>query len=144
MDKWTPTFVDTWGWVALGHQKDAHHEEVRAYIERAAEHHVPLYTTDYVLDETITLVFRRERFAEARTFIGRLLQAVDDGELQREHITPSRFEAAWTLRRTFQDKPDISFTDLTSMAVMQELGLSRVCTGDTHFDQVGLGFERVP
>ena len=29
------------------------------------------------------------------------------------------------------------------MAVMQELGLSRVCTGDPHFDQVGLECERV-
>ena len=102
--------------MALGHQRDAHHEEVRAYIERATEYHVSLYTTDCVLDETITLVFRRERFAEARTFIGRLLQAVENGELRSSKR--ANHPAARTLLQTFQDKPDISFTDPTSMAVM--------------------------
>jgi predicted nucleic acid-binding protein len=57
-----------------------------------------------------------------------------------EWITPERFEAAQTLRRKFQDKPDISFTDLTSMCVMQELDVTEIVTGDRHFTHVGMGF----
>lgn len=144
MNERRPLFVDTWGWLAFGHRRDPHHEEVRTYVEQATEDQVPLYTTDYVLDETITLVFRREHFGEARAFIGGLLQAIEAGELRMERVTSRRFEAAWTLRQKFQDKPDISFTDLTSMAVMQELGLARVLTGDVQFEHVGLGFHRVP
>jgi predicted nucleic acid-binding protein len=143
MNERRPVFIDTWGWLAFGHRRDPHHEEVRTYIERATEEQVPLYTTEYVLDETITLVFRREHFEEARAFIGGLLQAVETGELRMERITSQRFEAAWTLRQKFQDKPDISFTDLTSMAVMRELELTRVLTGDAHFEHVGFDVQRM-
>lgn len=144
MNERRPVFIDTWGGLAFGHRRDPHHEEVRTYIERATEEQVPLYTTEYVLDETITLVFRREHFEEARAFIGGLLQAVETGELRMERITSQRFEAAWTLRQKFQDKPDISFTDLTSMAVMRELELTRVLTGDAHFEHVGFDVQRMP
>ena len=44
----------------------------------------------------------------------------------------------------YRDKPEISFTDFTSMMVMAELGLKRVLTEDQHFTQVGMGFELVP
>lgn len=59
-------------------------------------------------------------------------------------ITPERFDAAQTLRLKFHDKPDISFTDLTSMVVMQELKMSKIITGDAHFTHVGMGFVLLP
>jgi predicted nucleic acid-binding protein len=44
----------------------------------------------------------------------------------------------------YADKPLISFTDLSSMVVMKELGISLVLTRDDHFNQVGMGFIKVP
>ncbi len=35
------------------------------------------------------------------------------GQLQVERVTSDRFFTAWELRKQFQDKPTISFTDLT-------------------------------
>ena len=55
-----------------------------------------------------------------------------------------RFTEALELRWRYDDKPDISFTDLTSMAVMQELGITDVLTGDAHFEHIGLGLHRGP
>jgi predicted nucleic acid-binding protein len=144
MNEFEPTFVDTWGWLAFGHRRDSHHEVVRSYLERLLRENVPIYTSDYVLDETIPLIFRREQYKDARSFVGQLFRAIEDGEIQREQATTARFGAAWTLRRPFQDKPDISFTDLTSMAIMQEMGLSHVLTGDSHFEHVGFNFRLVP
>lgn len=51
---------------------------------------------------------------------------------------------AWDLRRKYDDKPDISFVDLTSMVAMLDLGISEVFIGDDHFRQVNLGFQLVP
>jgi 3-oxoacyl-(acyl-carrier-protein) synthase len=72
------------------------------------------------------------------------LWGIEQGRLIIERITSDRFANAWTLRQRFQDKPAISFTDLTSMVVMQELGINDVLTEDEHFPQVGMGFRRVP
>ncbi|ETW92513.1 MAG: hypothetical protein ETSY1_43290 [Candidatus Entotheonella factor] len=71
-------------------------------------------------------------------------QAIDTGYLLRLWITPERFESALALRRRFQDKPQISFTDFTSMVVMMEYGITQVLTEDDHFMQVGMGFQIVP
>jgi predicted nucleic acid-binding protein len=105
---------------------------------------VPIYTTDYVLDEVITLLFRREVFSEATRFAEVLFAGASLGSLIVERITSRRFVAAWELRKRLQDKPRISFTDLTSIVVMQELGISRVLTEDEHFLHVGMGFSKVP
>jgi predicted nucleic acid-binding protein len=59
-------------------------------------------------------------------------------------ITAERFEKAKDLRIKFRDKPGISFTDLTSMVVMVEMGITNILTQDDHFSQVGLGFQKIP
>jgi len=83
-------------------------------------------------------------FTAAGRFSEAIFEASHQGQLDIEQITPERFTRAWRLRLRYHDKPRISFTDLTSFVVMRELGLHRVLTGDTHFEQVGLGFVRVP
>ncbi len=137
-------FIDTWGWTELGHRRAPRHDEVRRFYHDLVQQRVAVYTTDYVLDETITLLFRREVFDEAVRFLEAVLSAAEQGRLVIERMTSERFARAWTLRRQFQDKPTISFTDLASMVVMQELGIADVLTEDEHFTQVGLGFRRVP
>lgn len=137
-------FIDTWGWTELGHRRATRHDEVRRFYQSLVRQRVAIVTTDYVLDETITLLFRREVFDEAVRFLEAILSAAEQGWLVIERITSERFTRAWSLRKRFQDKPTISFTDLASMTVMQELGISDVLTEDEHFTQVGMGFRRVP
>ena len=137
-------FVDTWGWVALGHRRDARHPEVQTFYELCRRQGTGIITSDFVVDELVTLLFRREVFSEAVQFIDGLLAAASAGHLQIERIGPERFSEAWQLRRKYQDKPRISFTDLTSMVVMRDLGITSILTDDEHFLQVGMGFSLVP
>jgi len=139
-----PIFVDTWGWIALGHRKNSRHHEVKGLYHELRKEGLRVYTSDFVLDEVVTLIFRRETFDEAVRFIEGIFEAAELGHLTIERITSERFSSAWRLRRRFKDKPRISFTDLTSMAVMKELGLNEVLTEDEHFIQVGMGFQRRP
>lgn len=137
-------FIDTWGWLALGHRKDARHHEVKVVYKELRAKGARLYTSDYVLDELITLLFRREIFEESVRFLDGLLNASEKGLLTIERITSARFASTWLLRKKFQDKTGISFTDLTSMAVMKERGIEVVLTDDEHFEHVGMGFRKCP
>jgi len=139
-----PIFVDTWGWLAYGHRRDAHHQEVKELVETCVSYRTPVHTSDYVLDELITLLFRRESYEEAVRFLDALLADSARGALQIQRLTTERFQAALELRKRFQDKPDISFTDLTTMVILRELRIMAVVTEDSHFLHVGMGFQRLP
>lgn len=136
--------IDTWGWLALGHRRDTRHREVKALYQKLQKKGARLYTTDYVLDEVITLLFRRESFAEAVRFMEGIFQTAQAGRLTVERVTSERFASAWELRKRFQDKPKISFTDLASMVIMREREIAKILTEDEHFMQVGMGFQKVP
>ena len=73
-----------------------------------------------------------------------LINAFREKDFNLVWITAERFAQTQALRIKYLDKPQISFTDLTSMAVMKELGIEAVLTGDAHFTQVGMGFQKIP
>ena len=92
----------------------------------------------------ITALFRSVAFGSAVQFSESLFAAVKGNQIKLERITEARFKAAWSARKKYQDKTDISFTDLTSFVTMQELEINKVFTGDIHFEKVNLGFEILP
>lgn len=140
----TAIFIDTWGWLALGHRADDAHQTVKGIYQQLRQTRTPIYTSDYVLDELISLLFRREHFQEATRFVEGIFAASAQGQIQIQRVTSQQFAQAWRLRTRLQDKPLISFTDLTSVVIMQEQGIVSVLTQDDHFLQVGLGFVKVP
>ena len=138
-------FVDTWAWLALSNRKDAHHELAKKEYEEIKEEGYRIFvTSDYVLDEVITALFRNVAFASAVQFVESLFAAIKGNQIKLERITEARFKAAWSRRKKYRDKPDISFTDLTSFVLMQELWINKVFTGDAHFEKINLGFEILP
>ena len=137
-------FVDTWAWMALALRRDQHHEKAkRQHAEFVAVGRVYI-TTDYVLSELITQLYRLLPSDEADAFVSAVLSAIESGEYRLERISPARFASAWQLRRQYADKPTISFVDFTSFVVMQELSVQEAFTGDAHFEQVNLGIRILP
>jgi predicted nucleic acid-binding protein len=137
-------FVDTWAWIALALKRDQNHRRAKALhksLRRARRRYV---TTDFVLSELIAHLYRTLTSAQAQGFINSLLAAVDAGLYLLVHVSPQQFRRAWQMRQKYHDKPDISFVDLTSMVVMQDLGITDVFTGDDHFQLVNLGFQLHP
>lgn len=137
-------FIDTWGWIVLGNKREPRHAEITKFYSSRKKQRGISYTTDYVLDETFTLLFRRLSFKEAKDSLDIIDLAINEGYLRLERITAERFEKAKGLRIKFRDKPRMSFTDLTSMVVMAERGITDILTGDDHFTQVGMGFQKIP
>ena len=136
-------FVDTWGWLTLRDKGERRHQDIAPVFESFQKSNAGIYTSDFILDETFTLLFRRLPFAAARESMELLMAGVEEGLLLLVPISGARFKTAQQLRIRYQDKPAISFTDLTSMVVMQEFEIQKIMTEDSHFSQVGSGFELI-
>ncbi len=137
-------FVDTWGWLALALKRDQHHAAATTQHDAFRQAGHRYVTTDLVLSELITQLYLSLPPAQAQSFIAAILAAADRGEYLVLHISTDRFLKAWEMRQSYDDKPDISFVDFTSIVVMQELGVGDIFTGDQHFRQVNLGFRLFP
>ena len=137
-------FIDTWGWLTLHNRGETYHQETVEFYQNFLRQRGKFYTTDYVLDETFTLFFRRLNSYQAQASMELLLKSFEHNNFQKIWITPERFEQTLKLRVKYLDKPLISFTDLSSMVVMKELGINQILTDDDHFQQVGMGLLLVP
>ena len=127
------TFVDTSGFYALLVKSDEHHAEAVRWLSEAKAKGVAAVTTDYVVDETVTLLQARG----CRHLVAVFLDSILTSKACRlEWIGEDRFLKA----RTFflkHDDQGFSFTDCVSFVVMKELGARDALTKDSHFDQVG-------
>lgn len=134
-------FVDTWGWLTLADRQERRDAAVARLYRERIQADGGVVTSFFVLDETITLRYRRLDLSRAWQIVSRLLRSP---AILAEAVTPERFYRAVELRRRFGDKPEISFTDLTSLAIMKELGLRDVLTEDQDFVRAGLGYRLLP
>ena len=124
--------------MACADATDPAHAASRAARDAALKASQSLLTTDYVVDETLTLL----RLRLSRPAAEAWWRQVDGSPRVRwERIDSGRFERALDLLFRYKDK-DFSFTDCTSFAVMRELRLTKALTTDRHFKQ--MGFELLP
>ena len=131
-------FIDTAGWMACADGADlAHVASQRARDAWLSEGGV-LVTTDYVMDETLTLIRKRLGLAAAEAW---WTQVETSTRVRWEWVGMARVEKARELFFHFRDK-EYSFTDCTSFVVMKELKLKQALTTDRHFAQ--MGFQMVP
>ncbi len=52
-------FIDTWGWIVIFNKREKRHSDVIKFYQNFRINDGTVITTDYVLDETLTLLFRR-------------------------------------------------------------------------------------
>ena len=126
-------FMDSAGFLALWDAADAYHEAAVRLQGALARKRRRFWTTEYIVDETVTLLLVRHSHAAAVDF----LDTVERSEaLRLEWIGTERFHAAGALFRKHADKA-WSFTDCVSFATMRELRAREAFTTDHHFQQAG-------
>ena len=119
-------FVDTSAWVAYYDVSDRRHAAARSAM-------ASLLDTDYVLDETITLLLYHAGRQRAIDF-GDAVQRSRHVKLMR--IDADTWEQAWRLFKQYDDKT-WAFTDCTSFVIMHQMGLWQAFAFDHHFEQAG-------
>ena len=126
-------FVDTAGFLALWDAGDEHHAAVVRLQTQLARKRCRFHTTDYVADETATLLKVRHSHSAAADF---LLTLGQSKALCLAWTDSVRFHSAATFFRRHADK-EWSFTDCVSFTLMGELGIRDALTTDHHFEQAG-------
>jgi predicted nucleic acid-binding protein len=130
--------VDT-GVLYADHDRDAtRHEAASDALEAVydGEFGHP-YISDYIYDEAVTLTRRRTNSVDAATPLGERLRGV--GEYPTvyalEYVSVAVFQAAV---RTFEryDDQALSFTDATTIALLDRLDIDHVLSFDDDFDGI--------
>ena len=93
----------------------------------------PLFTTDYIVDETLTLLRARGEQQRALT-LGKSFFTGEVAELHR--LADKDLQQAWEVFRDYDDK-EWSFTDCASKIIMENLGIKTAFAFDRHFRQFG-------
>lgn len=123
-------FVDTGAWFAAVTPTDPNHAITSAWM---TTNDSPLLTTDYVVDETLTLLRARGENKRALA-IGEQFFNSDLAMVYR--LTDEDLFAAWEVFRIYDDK-EWSFTDCASKVVMEKFGVMTAVAFDHHFRQFG-------
>jgi hypothetical protein len=122
--------VDTSVWFAAYVDEDPDHAAADALLSVPSDRFV---TTDYIIDELLTLLISRGQRPVAKV-LGRQLWS---GALcQIIWVSQPDIDAAWHVFDSFDDKL-WSFTDCVSYAVMKRLGIVEAFALDDDFKQFG-------
>ena len=121
-------FVDTSAFFAIMDTKDRAHT---AAIEWLGVSNDTLLSTDYVIDESLTLLRSRGQ-AERAIELGRDVLVSQSVVVHR--LTDEDFRRSWETFYRFDDKL-WSFTDCSSKVVMEQLGITKAFAFDEHFAQ---------
>ena len=131
-------FIDAGAFLARYVQRDQHHAKALRTWESLRKKAEVCLTSNFVLDETFTLLARwaGHRFAveRARNLYGSAFLTI---------LRPDREDEikALELFEKFGDQ-DVSFTDAVSFHLMRKRRCTRAFTFDRHFERAG--FRRVP
>ena len=127
-------FVDTSAWVALFIKNDINYEKAICIFEGIKQLKSPLYTSDYIIDETITTILGRGNhhqsvLAGKALFTSQILTLIP--------VAPDYLQKTWKLYQKYHDK-EFSFTDTSSFTIMKDLSIKKAFSFDEDFMKVGL------
>lgn len=126
-------FVDTSAWLALADKSDQYQNDAIARLKAIKDKRIILVTSDYIVDESITIVrFRVShdaalKFGES-LFTSRIINLISIEDHDRI--------AAWNYFKKYSDKK-FSYTDCTSFALMKRMRIEKAFSFDDHFIQAG-------
>jgi predicted nucleic acid-binding protein len=127
-------FVDTSAWYAIEVEDDLNHKAAHNFLTEIASGKFGIaITTDYVIDETLTLLRTRRDLASALSFIAKVTKSKS---IRVFWINEDLFQKTLEVFKKSNGKT-WSFTDCTSFALMRELNIKEAFSFDKHFNQAG-------
>jgi len=127
-------FIDTGVFVAARNRSDVNHGRAVELLREALQgRYGALYTSDYVFSEAVTVALVRTGRPEVAVDVGRFIMS--SKRLKILHVDRAAFMKAWGLFNKYVSR-GLSFTDATSMALMERYNIGWIMSFDRHFDGI--------
>ena len=121
--------------------RDKHHARSLELIEEAMHgKYGKIYVSDYIFDELATLLLVRSKRKDISVDYGESI--LTSRFIEMVHVDGGTFKRAWEIFRQY-DNLALSFTDCTSIALMENLRIENIISFDLEFDAVALGIVRI-
>ena len=127
------TFIDTGAFLGRYLANDQHHKAALPLWEKIRIAREGCVTSNFVLDETFTLLARRASYPFAAEK-ARIIYAADSLEILRPDLRTEL--VALDLFEKYADQ-EISFTDCVSFVLMREADIQTAFSFDSHFERAG-------
>jgi predicted nucleic acid-binding protein len=141
-DREVKLFIDTSALVALDSKRDTNYRAACQFRDEVERKRYRLHTSNFVLDETYTLLLLNVGYERTMVFFRRVSLLKAKGLLHVIHVTEDIEDSAWFIFEKFNKDKFWSFTDCTSKAIMELLDINEVFSFDKNFEQ--MGFTRRP
>ncbi len=129
-------FIDTCVFIAYVNKRDINHDRAIELLEDIMRgKYGKAFTSDYVFDEAVTYALMKTKDIKKALNVGRLI--LGDDKLPRFleilFVDKVIFNRAWEL---FLKYKKLSFTDCTSIALMNEHEIKYIASFDSDFDGI--------
>ncbi len=131
-------FLDTSFFKAAIDPKDNFYTEAKGILHKLQKEKVFLVTSNYVLDESFTLIRKRC----GREMVDKFRKNLSKSALAATIIRVTIADEAGAWKWFLLDWSDLSFTDCVSFIMMKRLKISRVATFDQDFKRAGFEIEK--
>jgi len=127
-------FIDTGAFIARYIKNDNHHFEAINKWDNLIKRKKKLFTSNHIIDETITFLARKTNYLLALDK-GRRIYSSNLFDILRTNL-----EDEIRALRYFEKYADkkISFTDCLSMALIERYRISKIFTFDSHFKYLNI------
>ena len=127
-------FIDTTVWVSAIDSSDRLHEDGKSVLQAIAKKDLPrAVTTDFVLDETLTLLKRRG--ARPRKVVDLVKDIMESELVTTVFVEQDAFTDGLS---SFAKYEQLSFTDAVTLEVMRRFRIKEIFSHDSDFDLRGI------
>nr|MDO8083087.1 PIN domain-containing protein [Candidatus Freyarchaeota archaeon] len=127
-------FIDTGIFVATRNADDKNHKRAAELMSDALQGRFgAVYTSDYILDEAVTVALIRTRRRDLAVDMGRFI--LESPRIEKIMTSMDQLYAALKKFQKFTDKT-FSFTDCVSLTIIERNGIDYIMSFDSGFDGI--------
>lgn len=130
-------FIDTSAWISYFLSNQPKHSAIKKLVKHLKKDRVTLYTSNDVIDETVTRLVYHTNPQIVLKFIDFIAEGIKGNFLIQLWIDEEIQMQAFDLVRKFQEHK-VSLTDATTIALVKKFSIESVISLDSDFVKVGI------